>query len=101
MKSKFLIYMRVLALLGLVFANIYLADNYNCATNFSLATILTAMADDEGELIYKKDFCECHVGGIKRPDFSSFCGMTWTCVSGTILSTCSSHPGCSSGCSCP
>ena len=54
----------------------------------------------EGER-FSKDFCECHTGGVKSPDFSSFQGMTWECIPGDVLNSCDPHPGCSPGSSCP
>jgi hypothetical protein len=85
---------RVFALVGLVLVNVSLAMNWNSTTNFSLLVFKIAMADDVGGGggIYKKDYSECYVGGSKLLDFSSFCWMTLTCVSGNILPTYVNHP---------
>jgi hypothetical protein len=84
---------------ALLIINITFIVNGRNANYIKLSDIqsLVFTASGGGPKIYSKDYCECHTGGVKNPDFSSFCGMSWKCVSGSEL--CSS-PGCSAGCSC-
>jgi hypothetical protein len=86
----------------LIITNVTFKIKENKTSNLKLSYFMSkAYGDEENGLYWTRVFCECHVGGIKLPDFSSFCGMTWWCDCGNDLEYCYDHGGCTPICSCP
>ena len=90
----------------LTVVNMSLASPKSAGENtLDMLEIMTRAFDESeggegGALIYDRDYCECHTGGVILPDWSSFQGMNYKCIGGAKYPTCTS-PGCSTGSSCP